>query len=113
MKWAISAAGLVLLIVSAAACESRQTRAAEPVSGTSGAGTGKEIRQEAPLKEGPLPQPGTLDQAPYHQLLKARRSVRHFKAQKLNAVQVGHLLFAGQGVTSPKGFKTAERERIL
>ena len=39
--------------------------------------------------------------------LRRRRSVRAFTSEKISPEQVGQLLWAGQGITSPRGFRTA------
>ncbi len=44
---------------------------------------------------------------PLNKVLFARRSVRQFQSRDLTAGEIGQLLWAGQGKTSPQGFRTA------
>ncbi|MDR3764254.1 MAG: SagB/ThcOx family dehydrogenase [Acidobacteriota bacterium] len=72
---------------------------AVPVAGqTSKAAPGSEISLPAPDTAGGM----TLNQA-----LATRRSVRAFTEQPLTEGQVSQLLWAAQGITSPRGQRTA------
>ncbi|MCR4429366.1 MAG: hypothetical protein NUV68_08555, partial [Caldiserica bacterium] len=48
-----------------------------------------------------LPPPSFRGKLTLEELLKARRSVRSFKEEELTLEQVGQLLWAAQGITSP------------
>lgn len=65
------------------------------VSGPAGAG---EIR---------LPPAAFKGQVSVEEALKARRTVRHFARRGLTLAQVGQLLWATDGVSDPRGFRTA------
>lgn len=65
------------------------------IAGTAGAG---EIRLPPPVHKGQ----GSVEEA-----LKARRTVRHFARRSLTLAQVGQLLWATDGVSDPRGFRTA------
>ena len=54
-----------------------------------------------------LPTPDTARGMPLNEALFARRSVRRFTPRALTENELGQLLWAGQGVTSPHGFRTA------
>jgi SagB-type dehydrogenase family enzyme len=53
-----------------------------------------------------LPRPNISDHE-LVQLLQQRRSVREFRDEALSLRQLGQLLWAAQGVTSPQGYRTA------
>jgi SagB-type dehydrogenase family enzyme len=55
----------------------------------------------------PLPQPVLTGSASLEELLARRRSVRAFDDQPLTAADLGQLLWAAQGITNPRGFRTA------
>jgi SagB-type dehydrogenase family enzyme len=55
----------------------------------------------------PLPAPETGGGVPLHEVLEARRSVRSFGDRPLTLQQVSQLLWACQGITSERGFRTA------
>lgn len=54
-----------------------------------------------------LPAPDLIQSAPLVELLALRRSVREFAAEPLRLEHVAQLLWAGQGITDPRGFRTA------
>jgi len=56
--------------------------------------------------EGALPKPQVEGGSPIQTVLSTRRSVREFKNTPLNRSQLSQLLWAGQGITSEKGFRT-------
>ncbi len=54
-----------------------------------------------------LPTPRLKGSLSVEEALRARRSVRHYRAQPLTLAEVGQLLWAAQGVTGPRGERTA------
>jgi SagB-type dehydrogenase family enzyme len=54
-----------------------------------------------------LPPADTQRGMPLNKALANRRSVRRFHPRELTAGEIGQLLWAGQGKTSPRGFRTA------
>lgn len=54
-----------------------------------------------------LPEPSREGGLPLHEAIAARRSTRTYGSRKLTDAEVGQLLWAGQGITSPRGFRTA------
>ena len=54
-----------------------------------------------------LPQPKHKGTMSVEEALQSRRSVRRYSAQSLTLAEVGQLLWAGQGVTSREGMRTA------
>lgn len=68
------------------------------------AGTALPATTGAPI---PLPSPATTAGMPLRQALATRRSQRTFGEEALTLNQVGQLLWAGQGVTSPEGHRTS------
>jgi len=54
-----------------------------------------------------LPQPALDGKLSLEEALLSRRSVRDFKDQALTLAQLSQLLWAAQGITDPKGFRTA------
>ncbi|HSR32447.1 MAG TPA: SagB/ThcOx family dehydrogenase [Anaerolineae bacterium] len=55
----------------------------------------------------PLPQPVLTGQTSLEELLARRRSVREFDNEPLTAADLGQLLWAAQGITNSRGFRTA------
>lgn len=55
----------------------------------------------------PLPSPEALSTMPLEGVLRARRSVRDYAGEPLTLTQLARLLWAGQGVTSADGLRTA------
>ena len=54
-----------------------------------------------------LPEPVQTGQYSLGQLLQERRSLRDFSSQALDLSEVGQLLWAAQGITDPRGYRTA------
>lgn len=54
----------------------------------------------------PLPSPALDGQHSLEWLISRRRSVREFSPTPLNLTQIGQLLWAAQGITSPDGHRT-------
>ncbi len=54
-----------------------------------------------------LPEPQYSGDVSLEQTLRERRSVRGYREEPLTLAQVGQLLWAGQGITSPEGWRTA------
>ena len=55
----------------------------------------------------PLPSPALSGEASLEEALVRRRSVREFDAQPLTTGELGQLLWAAQGITHERGFRTA------
>jgi SagB-type dehydrogenase family enzyme len=55
----------------------------------------------------PLPTPDLAGQMSLETALAQRRSVREFDARPLTAAEVGQLLWAAQGITGERGYRTA------
>jgi SagB-type dehydrogenase family enzyme len=55
----------------------------------------------------PLPPPALVGDTSLEELLALRRSVRQFDDQPLTTVELGQLLWAAQGITDERGFRTA------
>jgi len=72
------------------------------------------MRDRSPVREGgaaatrrePL-QPPSAEGPSLPRVLAARRSCREFARRRLTDLEAGSLLWAGQGVTSPQGFRAA------
>jgi len=54
-----------------------------------------------------LPPPALQGRVSVEEALKSRRTVRHFARRSLTLAQVGQLLWATDGVSDPRGFRTA------
>ncbi len=54
-----------------------------------------------------LPQPNLKGRLSLEEVLAKRRSVRQFREEELTWEEISQLLWAGQGITDPKGFRTA------
>jgi SagB-type dehydrogenase family enzyme len=70
------------------------------------------VRRAAPLQAAsgasvPLPEPDRTGGLALHAALDARRSVRDYGDEPLTLAQIGQLLWAAQGITDPRGFRTA------
>jgi|GEM_PF-200568 len=84
-----------------------------PLPGKTPTGTQSVVPGESQLptpavgEEIPLPPPVLKGEFTLEEVLKARRSVRDFKEKDLSLSQVGQLLWAAQGITSPDGKRTA------
>lgn len=55
----------------------------------------------------PLPAPRLKGELSFEEVLAKRRSVRSFSEQPLTLEEIGQLLWSAQGITDPKGFRTA------
>ena len=55
----------------------------------------------------PLPAPDTAGEMSLEEALAARRSVREFEARALTEAELGQLLWAAQGTTDGRGYRTA------
>jgi SagB-type dehydrogenase family enzyme len=55
----------------------------------------------------PLPEVTISGKQFLQQLLQQRRSVRHFQDVSISLSDIGQLLWAAQGITNPRGFRTA------
>ena len=55
----------------------------------------------------PLPAPDTAGEMSLEEALAARRSVREFEARPLTEAELGQLLWAAQGTTDGRGYRTA------
>jgi len=55
----------------------------------------------------PLPEPEYTGTIPVEQAVLARRSVRHYKNELLDISALSQLLWAAQGITHPRGWRTA------
>lgn len=91
MRRALAAA--VLVLAAAAACGPAAGGTAGP-AGRTGEAT-------------PLPAPDRAGQMPLEEALSGRRSVREFKARPLTEAELGQLLWAAQGMTGGRGYRTA------
>ncbi len=67
---------------------------------------GSVMSQERPEKSIQLPKPSRKGGLPLEQTLSARRSVRQYESEPLTLEQVGQLLWAAQGITHARGFRT-------
>jgi SagB-type dehydrogenase family enzyme len=54
-----------------------------------------------------LPEPELTGELSVELLLQQRRSVRSYKKAALNVAEVGQLLWSAQGVSGPRGYRTA------
>ena len=68
------------------------------------AGTGVEANGKSTIQ---LPEPRTNSNTSIEQALKQRRSVREYKDDPLTLSELSQLLWAAQGQTNPKGYRTA------
>jgi SagB-type dehydrogenase family enzyme len=67
----------------------------------------KEEVTPSPVEEMPLPTPGQRGEVSLGEALTRRRSIREFREEGLSSAELSRLLWAGQGVTDPRGFRTA------
>jgi SagB-type dehydrogenase family enzyme len=81
---------LILACSLATGCESTMAKASNP-SGDSQV----------------LPPADTNGGIGLHKALFLRRSIRQFKSRDLSVEEMGQLLWAGQGISSPRGYRTA------
>jgi len=61
----------------------------------------------APVAVTPLPTPAVSGDVSLEAVLAGRRSVREFSDRPLAAAELGQLLWAAQGITDPRGYRTA------
>ncbi|UCH78819.1 MAG: SagB/ThcOx family dehydrogenase [Candidatus Coatesbacteria bacterium] len=85
------------------------------------AGCGAKVEENPPAESPPvevaaetpapdfreLPEASREGGLPLYEGLEARRSARTYGSRKLTEAEVGQLLWAGQGITSARGFRTA------
>ena len=72
--------------------------------------TTEEPKKEAtpsPVEEIPLPTPSQRGEVSLEEALTRRRSIREFTEEGLTWEEISGLLWAGQGITDPRGFRTA------
>lgn len=55
----------------------------------------------------PLPQPSLHSDTSIEEALQTRRSVREYRAEPLSIQEISQLLWAGQGISDPRGRRTA------
>jgi len=55
----------------------------------------------------PLPTPSQRGGVSLEEALTRRRSIREFREEELSSAGISQLLWAGQGITDPRGFRTA------
>lgn len=89
---------LVLLLVIAAAVLATEPQAAASLAGGAAGQAAVILALPAPRSEGAM----SLEQA-----LRQRRSVRDLSAKAVTLADVGQLLWAAQGLTHPRGLRTA------
>ncbi len=79
--------------------------------GIVGAGCGPAPSAPAPTADAnaviPLPSPALTGSLSLEEALARRRSVREFDATPLTTAELGQLLWAAQGITHERGFRTA------
>lgn len=63
--------------------------------------------QAIPQARTPLPDPDLEGSRSLEEVLALRRSVREFETESLTQAELGQLLWAAQGVTNVRGFRTA------
>jgi SagB-type dehydrogenase family enzyme len=61
----------------------------------------------SPVEEIPLPTPNQRSEVSLEETLTRRRSIREFTEEGLSSAEISQLLWAGQGITDPRGFRTA------
>lgn len=68
-----------------------------------------EKREVTPSSMGeiPLPTPSQRGEVSLEEALTRRRSIREFTEEGLTSAEISGLLWAGQGITDPRGFRTA------
>jgi len=66
----------------------------------------REVRP-SPVGEMPLPTPAQRGGVSLEEALSKRRSVREFREEPLTPAEISQLLWAGQGITEPRGLRTA------
>ena len=84
--------GLLVLAAGLAGCGSRVTPAQDSAP---------------PTLVTPLPEPIHVGQISLEEALERRRSIRAFASTPLTRAELGQLLWAAQGITNPRGFRTA------
>jgi len=60
----------------------------------------------SPVEEIPLPTPAQRSGVSLEEALTRRRSIREFREEGVTSVEISQLLWAGQGITDPRGFRT-------
>lgn len=69
-----------------------------------------EPRKEAtppPVEEMALPTPSQRSEVSLEEALTRRRSIREFREEGLSSAEISQLLWVGQGITHPRGLRTA------
>ncbi len=69
--------------------------------------TEREGATPSPVGEMPLPTPAQRSEVSLEEALTRRRSIRAFTEEGLTSAEMSQLLWAGQGVTDPRGLRTA------
>lgn len=59
------------------------------------------------VEEIPLPKPAQRGEVSLEEALTRRRSIREFTEEGVTLAEISQLLWAGQGITDPRGFRTA------
>lgn len=60
-----------------------------------------------PVEEMALPAPSQRSEVSLEEALTRRRSIREFREEGLSSAEISQLLWAGQGITDPRGLRTA------
>ncbi len=61
----------------------------------------------SPVGEIPLPTPSQSGEISLEEALTRRRSIREYTEEGLTSEEISQLLWAGQGIADPRGFRTA------
>lgn len=69
--------------------------------------TEREEAMPLPVEEMVLPTPAQRGEVSLEEALTRRRSVREFREEGLTLEEISQLLWAGQGITDPRGLRTA------
>ncbi len=99
MKRILTAACAALVASAGCAAKVKEAPAAEVPPVAEAANPGVDFKA--------LPEPIREGGPPLYEALAARRSTRTYGDRKLTDAEVGQLLWAGQGITSARGFRTA------
>lgn len=69
--------------------------------------TEREEAMPLPVEEMVLPTPAQRGEVSLEEALTRRRSIREFREEGLTSEEISQLLWAGQGITDPRGLRTA------